>query len=67
MADEPADGETAHLAQQYRIEHFVVGAVKMDTVGMISQRLMAHPASHSVASVVSHQEPNAVLVRGTRL
>jgi hypothetical protein len=28
---------------------------------MISQRLMAHPASHGVADLVRHQKTNAIL------
>jgi hypothetical protein len=33
----------------------------MRAVGMISQRLVAHPARHGVAVLIRHQEPNAVL------
>jgi hypothetical protein len=43
------------------LEDFVVGGLEVNTVGMISQRLMTHPASHRVSGVVSHQKPNAVL------
>jgi hypothetical protein len=43
------------------LKDVVVRAVKVNTVSMISQCLVAHPASHRVTGVVSHQEPNAVL------
>jgi hypothetical protein len=44
-----------------RLKDGAIGARKMHAVGMISQRLVTHPARHSATVLIRHQEPNAVL------
>jgi hypothetical protein len=57
------EGATRNILNQFAIslKNGPVGTGKMYAVGMISQRLVAHPARHSVTVLIRHQKPNAVL------
>ena len=44
-----------------RLENSRICTGKMNALGMISQRLMAHAARHRAAFLIDHHEPNAVL------
>ncbi len=54
---------TRNLFNQFaiRLENSRICTGKMNALGMILQRLMAHPARHCATSLILHQEPNAVL------
>ena len=54
---------TRNLLNQFaiRLEDGRICSGKVKALGMISQRLMAHAASHCVTLLILHQEPNAVL------
>jgi hypothetical protein len=57
------EGATRNILNQFaiRLKNGAVGTGKMNAVGMISQRLVAHPARNSAPVLIRHQEPNTVL------
>ncbi len=57
------ESATRNILNQFaiRVKNGAIGTGKIHAVGMISQRLVAHPARHSATVLIRHQEPNAVL------
>jgi hypothetical protein len=57
------EGLTRNVLDQFAIllENSIIGSGKMQSVGVVSQRLVAHPANHCAALVVHHQKTNAIM------
>ena len=58
------ESATRKILNQFaiRVKNGAIGTGKIHAVGMISQRLVAHPARHCATDIIRHPEPNAVLL-----